>query len=99
MVRIALPLSLVAASLAGCSSYGPGPAPSTLSAAPQIVMQEMPYRAGTGTVQSVREVSADTYRLGIRMSNGTLQWVDTESREIVVGSRIELTPDREIKKL
>ena len=37
------------------------------------------------------------HRLTIKMDNGKIQWVDTNSDEIKTGMRIELTPDRMIK--
>jgi hypothetical protein len=37
------------------------------------------------------------YRLTIKMDDGKIQWVDTDSQEIKTGMRIELTPDRMIK--
>ena len=37
-------------------------------------------------------------RLGIRMDNGTMQYVDTDSDQYPKGTRVELTPDHLIKK-
>ena len=38
-------------------------------------------------------------RLGIRMDNGTLQYVDTDSDQYPKGTRVELTADHLIKKM
>ena len=38
-------------------------------------------------------------RLTVRMDNGPVQYVDTDDPEITVGSRVELGPDRTIRKL
>jgi hypothetical protein len=37
------------------------------------------------------------YRLTVKMDDGKIQWVDTDSTDIKQGMRIELTPDRFIK--
>lgn len=78
---------------------------------PYIIPQMFPYTPGTGTVQSVMRVPADlsaaagasapavSYRLGVRMDNGTWQYVDVDTSELGVGRRIELGPDRLIKPL
>ncbi|HEX7054655.1 MAG TPA: hypothetical protein VF211_12080 [Burkholderiales bacterium] len=59
--------------------------------------------AAGGTSRAVSSAAAGsapaTYRLTVRMNDGTLQYVDTDSREITVGSRVELTADRTIRKL
>lgn len=44
-----------------------------------------------------RAAGTPMYRLTIKMDNGKIQWVDTDSQEIKTGMRIELTPDRMIK--
>ncbi len=79
------------------------------SAAPQIIPQVYPYVPGTGVVQSVARAPeavsaaagssapAATYRLGIRMDNGVMQYVDVDSSAFSVGSRVELGPDLLIK--
>ena len=38
-------------------------------------------------------------RLGIRMDNGTLQYIDTDSDQYPKGTRVELTPDHLIRKV
>jgi hypothetical protein len=37
-------------------------------------------------------------RMAIRMDDGTVQYVDTDSRDFPVGTRVELTPDRVIRR-
>lgn len=37
------------------------------------------------------------YRLTVKMDDGKMQWVDTDSADIKAGMRIELTPERFIK--
>ena len=37
-------------------------------------------------------------RLAIRMDNGVIQYLDTDSNEFQPGMRVELTPDRMIRK-
>jgi hypothetical protein len=83
--------------------------PMRNSSAPLIIPQTFPYTAGTGVVQSVTRVPdavsaaagssspAATYRLGVRMDNGTFQYIDVDSSAFSVGNRIELGPDRLIK--
>jgi hypothetical protein len=66
--------------------------------------------AAGGTAATSRTVAATSpspatsaspapYRLTIRMDNGTVQYIDTDSPEIPVGSRVELGADRTIRKL
>lgn len=83
--------------LAACASSS---APST-SAPPQakLVTTEMPYRAGIGTVTAATRTAAAPNRLLIQMNDGSTQVVDTDAPDIAVGSRVELTPDRVIRKL
>jgi hypothetical protein len=38
------------------------------------------------------------YRLGVRMQNGSMQYIDTNSTEFPVGTRIQLTEDRLIRQ-
>jgi len=68
-------------------------------------------RAGTGVVETVSAVPfmgsatagasapGSASRLAIRMSDGTVQYVDYEGRDITVGSRVELSSDGYIRKL
>lgn len=80
-------------------------APGTVVLVPAAVL-----RPGTGVVDSVNAVPslsasagasqpAGASRLGIRMSDGTMQFVDYGDRDISVGQRVELTADGFIRKL
>jgi hypothetical protein len=77
--------------LAGCSS----PAPQTA-----IQTNVMAYQPGSGVVQRVfpTPASANLHRLEVKMDNGTVQYVDTDSREFQRGMRIALSEDRQIRK-
>ena len=72
------------------------------SAAPVVVPTAM--RAGFGRIESITPMqpSAATggstmRRLGIRMEDGTVQYVDTAAQGLSTGDRIELTADGHIK--
>ena len=72
------------------------------SAAPVVVPTAM--RAGFGRIESITPMqpSAATggstmRRLGIRMEDGTVQYVDTAAQGLSSGDRIELTADGHIK--
>jgi len=114
MLRVATPLSFAAIlALAGCAPGQVGqPTAAAPAAKPQVQAQEMPYRAGSGVVQSVSPAPAavaaagatarpagDMMRLGIRMDDGRMQYVDMPRGEpqISVGQRVELTPERTIR--
>jgi hypothetical protein len=103
MVRLAVPLSILAlATLSACTT------PPPTGAAPNIVTHVHPYRAGTGVVQAVMPTPAmaaaggsaePMQRLEIKMDDGRIQYVDTSSRELTKGTRVQLTEDKLIKKL
>jgi hypothetical protein len=72
------------------------------SAAPVVVPTAM--RPGFGRIESITPMqpSAATggstmRRLGIRMDDGTVQYVDTAAQGLSSGDRIELTADGHIK--
>ena len=101
MLKAAAAVSiLAAAALAGCASRGPETVSSSGATAPggRIVTQPIPYRPGSGVVQSVSR-SPDTREplsvLAIRMDDGRMQYIDTASN-VPVGSRVQLTPDHKI---
>lgn len=110
-MKAALTVSFIAASLAGCASSDRS-STSELDKRPDIVAQPMPYKAGTGIVQSwaaapspaagasgrVDPSGGDMLRLGIKMDDGTMQYVDTDSRDFPVGTRVQLTEDHIIKR-
>lgn len=79
LISHALAAAVAATLLAACGTSQP-----TVGVAPRIAEQEMPYRPGTGTVQSVNQLSGGDTRLGIRMSDGTMQYVDLDSRDVII---------------
>lgn len=101
------PLALAALALGACSTP---PQTGGPSAKPNIVTNVHPYTAGNGTIQSVTPapaVSASAsagssaeplQRLEIKMDNGSIQYVDTPSRDFKKGMRVNLSPDRFIKQ-
>jgi hypothetical protein len=101
-----VPLAILAAALGACSTppQQGGPAQSS----PRIVTNVHPYKSGSGTVQAVHATPAaaaagassqPVQRLEIKMDDGTIQYVDTTSREFPRGTRVVLTEDRYIKRL
>ncbi|HZO01239.1 MAG TPA: hypothetical protein VFB93_08580 [Burkholderiales bacterium] len=107
------PLAIVSAALAtlgACSTSTP-PQTGGPSTQPNIVTNVHPYQAGTGVIQTVMPTpvlqsaapsgakSEPMQRLEIKMDNGTIQYVDTTSREFTRGTRVSLTQDRLIQKL
>jgi hypothetical protein len=114
MKTLAIPYSLVAAAaLAGCVTYEEAPVRQASLVPPvPIVAQAVAYRPGTGTVERVTAApiasaggtasavpSERMNRLVIRMDNGGVQYIDTDSNEFHRGSRVELTADRMIRAL
>jgi hypothetical protein len=66
--------------------------------APTVVVPQTPaLRAGIGRVESITTVpspntaSGSTQRFGIKMSDGTVQYVDSNAPSVVIGDRVELT--------
>jgi outer membrane lipoprotein SlyB len=134
MKRIAIPVSILAlAALGACSNT---PNQSIAAHTAPIVPQNVAYRTGFGTVDSVviapspmgasrggTATGASSHpagtsatdrpeprvgtpsssagrlnRLTIRMDDGSTQYIDTDSNEFPKGTRVELTPDRLIRK-
>jgi hypothetical protein len=106
------PLVVVAAiaALSACGTPPPqsgGPAVT----APNIVTNMHPYTPGQGVVQSVSPTPVftgagagssapePTQRLEIKMDNGTIQYVDTPSRDFAKGTRVTLTEDKLIRRM
>ena len=88
-------------SLAGCAWYAP----------PTDVGQSLTYRSGNGVVESVSTAprpfsaaaggsspDAPLYRLQVRMDNGQVQYIDTDSTQFTRGTRVRLTDERLIEK-
>ncbi len=93
MARLAAAFFILVA-LGACNSYQQPPA-----AEPQLVTRMVPYQPGNGVVQAVIPAPQSALqRLEIRMDDGKVQYVDTESREFSRGSRIQLTEDRLIRR-
>ncbi|MGQ0546150.1 MAG: hypothetical protein ACT4P3_12575 [Betaproteobacteria bacterium] len=102
-----------AAALAGCAGDEPTvSSTSALDKRPNIVVNQMPYKAGSGVVASwaatpspaagasgrVDPAGSGMLRLGVKMDDGTMQYVDTDSRDFPIGTRVQLTEDRIIKR-
>ena len=96
------PFALAAIALLGaCNTAPPKPTP--------IATIVHPLQAGTGVVQAVMPApvmvsagagsSQPLQRLEIKMSDGKVQYVDTPSREIAKGDRIQLGADGIIRKV
>ena len=110
MAKVGAIVSILAAAvLAACTSYE---APRTSSAQSRdIVTRDMGYTPGTGVVQSATAIPSgavaggsaaptpsDDVRLAIKMDSGRIQYVDTDSRDFPVGTRVRLTEDRVIMR-
>jgi hypothetical protein len=101
------PFALAAIALLGACST----APSQPTAA-NINTIVHPLRAGTGVVQAVMPApmmaaaggtaassTEPMQRLEVKMSDGRVQYIDTPSREIAKGDRIQLGADGIIRKV
>jgi hypothetical protein len=98
-----LPLAIAAvAALGACSTPPQQGGPAQYGA--NIVTNVQPYRAGSGVVQNIYPVpstaaaggSSAMQRLEVRMSDGTVQYVDAPSGEFTKGARVQLTEDKHI---
>jgi hypothetical protein len=109
--KLAIPLSILAlAAAGGCTTYEVARPANTFTSAP-IVGQPVAYHTGTGTVTRIgyspsysAAAGGSTVttpqrmnRLTIRMDNGAVQYLDTDSNEFRSGMRVELLPDRTIR--
>ncbi len=53
-----------------------------------------PLRVGVGTIDSITPVpNASTKRVGVRMADNSIQYLDTSAAGISVGERVEITSD------
>jgi hypothetical protein len=105
-----IPFAVIAAAAVSALSACSTPPQTGGPAEPKIVTNVLPYRAGSGVVQSVNpapvmpgaSASGSTaqpmQRLEIRMDNGTVQYVDVPSREFTRGTRVILTEDKIIRR-
>ena len=110
-MKLAAAVSLAAAAaLAGCGN-NEVKSTSGLDRPAQPVVTQMPFKAGSGIVQSWAaapspaagasgrvDPAGGTLRMAIKMDDGTVQYVDTDSRDFPVGTRVQLTPDRIIQR-
>ena len=109
MTRTAASLAILALGLAACASTPPQSAPRIATnempyrAGHGVVIAAAqarpPLSAAAGGTASAVSATPAHYRLAIRMDNGTVQYVDTDSAEIPVGSRVELGADHTIRKI
>jgi hypothetical protein len=98
-------LAAAVAAVGACSTPPQQGGPAQGS--PKIVTNVHPYKAGNGVVQSVSAAPVmagagssgePLQRLEIKMDNGSIQYVDTPSREFTKGTRVTLTEDKLIKR-
>ena len=95
---------ITVAALGACTTPPQQAGPSAGSS--NIVTNVHPYRPGSGVVQNVYPVpqsaaagaSSGMQRLEVKMSDGTVQYVDAPSGQFTKGTRIQLTEDKRISK-
>lgn len=135
MARLAIPLTVLAAALAGCATnepYNP-PAPSAAvtttrpaavvaSGSPllvasgpvqpgSVIVPAATWKAGSGVVESIAAVHITpagaasagasapqrmAYRLTLRMDDGSLQAVDEDNRNFMVGDRVDISANGQV---
>ena len=104
-----VPVALALAAVGTLSACGTPPQTGgPARPAQNIVTNVHPYTPGNGVVQSVMPApgssasagssSAPMQRLEIKMDNGSIQYVDTTSRDFTKGTRVTLTSDHFIRK-
>ena len=69
-------------------------APSAIRAGPGQIESITPLPESAATGGTVRQVK----RLGIKMNDGTVQFVDTPAEGLSVGERVELTGDGYLRR-
>jgi hypothetical protein len=81
------------------------PAPGTVYAAPSTVtVAPTAMLVGAGRVESITPLASaaaggrTARRIGLRMDNGTMQYVDTPA-DLAIGDRVEITSDGYIKRI
>jgi hypothetical protein len=78
------------------------------AAAPQVIVaQPAQLKPGYGKVETISAVpassgagataSSDMRRMGVRMENGSWQYVDTPAGDIKIGDRVQFTPEGYIR--
>ena len=86
----------------------PAPVVTAPAAAPQVIVaQPAQLKPGYGRVETIASVpvsagagsssSSDMRRLGVRMEDGSFQYVDTPAAEIKIGDRVQFTPEGYIR--
>jgi hypothetical protein len=109
MTRTAASLAILALGLAACASNAPSTpttiAPNELAyrAGQGIVIAAMPARApisaAAGGTATAAGTPPATQRLEVRMDDGSLQYVDVDTSDIPVGTRVQLGGDHTIRRL
>jgi hypothetical protein len=76
-----------------------------------ITGQQFQYKTGNGVVESIApaprpfvaaaggSAPGELYRLKIRMDDGRIQYLDTDTLEFAPGTRVQLTDERLIRAL
>ena len=83
----------------------PAPAVVIAQPAPQgVVATPTAIRSGSGRVETITALQpsaaaggATPRRFGIKMDDGTVQYVDTAAQGLNIGERVELTADGQIR--
>ena len=110
MTRTAVSLAILSLGLAACASTAPQTTPrvatNEMSYRPgqgeviTATRARPPINAAAGgSAAAPASTVAPIYRLAIRMSDGTVQYVDTDNSQITAGSTVELGADHTIRKL
>ena len=78
-------------------------APATPGAVVVAPAAAQPLRAGTGRIESILDIPPSAAagssvpnankRVGIRMDDGTIQYVDTAANGLAIGDRVAITSD------
>jgi hypothetical protein len=77
--------------------------PATVVTAPMVVATPTAIRAGHGRVETMTALQSAAAggqtmrRIGIKMDDGTVQYVDTAAQGLSIGERVELTADGQIR--
>ena len=75
---------------------------ATVPGAVVVAPAPAPLQAGLGRIETIVPVpsaaagasaSAGSKRVGIRMDNGTVQYLDTSAAGLAIGDRVEITPE------
>ena len=63
----------------------------------QVLLRDGPISASRGST-ATSNADDRMVRYGVRMTDGSLQWIDTDTSEFKKGDQVLLTSDRQIKK-